>query len=209
MTISSKNARVATTFLRPSFISTPAWGIPVIERQDFPLPENLDLIAFCDTSSKAASKDFYKGVHFFIDDYRFERVYKSPDRYLNRLRQYAFVLTPDFSIFADMPRWRQLESLAKNRWCGAYWQSHGIKVIPTISWGLPDSYDFCFDGVEPGGVVAVSTLGCHRTKRLFLQGYEKMIETLAPRHIICFSKPFPEMQGNIHYVSYKNYRSKI
>jgi hypothetical protein len=61
---------------------------------------------------------------------------------------FAFLLTPDFSTYADMDLWRQLESVAKNRWVSAYWQSNGLTVVPTISWSTPRSFEFCFDGVE-------------------------------------------------------------
>ena len=52
---------------------------------------------------------------------------------------------------------RIILSTFKNRWCGALWQSLGMKVIPTINWGTHASYEFCFDGVEEGSVVAVAT----------------------------------------------------
>lgn len=50
--------------------------------------------------------------------------------------------------------WRQLENVAKNRSVGAYWQSKGLTVIPTVSWGLAQSFDFCFDGIEKNTTVA-------------------------------------------------------
>lgn len=43
-----------------------------------------------------------------------------------------------------------------NRWCGVYWASKGIWVIPTVNWGDESTFDFCFDGIEKGSVVAVS-----------------------------------------------------
>ncbi|WP_417041152.1 DUF4417 domain-containing protein [Ellagibacter isourolithinifaciens] len=44
-----------------------------------------------------------KGCHFFIDDYQFERLWQRPERYLDVLRGYDCVLTPDFSLYMDMP----------------------------------------------------------------------------------------------------------
>lgn len=49
----------------------------------------------------------------FEDDYRFEDVYAHPMRTLDKYAQYSFLLTPDFSTYADMNLWRQLESVAK------------------------------------------------------------------------------------------------
>ena len=44
-----------------------------------------------------------KGVHFFIDDYQFERLWNDPEKYIEKLKQYAVVATPDFSPYGDMP----------------------------------------------------------------------------------------------------------
>lgn len=82
-----------------------------------------------------------------------------PERSLKKYSQYAFLLSPDFSTYADMDLWRQLESVAKNRWVGAYWQSKGLTVIPTISWSTARSYDFCFDGVEKMPLLLSAHLG--------------------------------------------------
>ena len=119
------------------------------------------------------------------------------------------LLTPDFSTYADMNLWRQIESVAKNRWVGAYWQSNGLTVVPTISWSTPRSFDFCFDGVEQNAVVAVSTVGCRRSKASFLCGYEAMLNKLNPKTIICFGEPFLEMKGNIVFVDYRTSRKVV
>ena len=119
------------------------------------------------------------------------------------------MLTPDFSTYADMDLWRQLESVAKNRWVGAYWQDNGLTVIPTISWSTPRSFDFCFDGVEQNSIVAVSTLGCKRSKLHFMRGYDVMLDKLNPETIICFGDPLPEMEGNIVKVDYRASRKVV
>lgn len=108
--------------------------------------EAIDTFPFFAANDREENKK--AGVHFFVDDYRFKGIYNNPERTLKKYAQYKFLLTPDFSTYADMNLWRQLESVAKNRWIGAYWQSKGLTVIPTISWGLYQSYEFCFDGVE-------------------------------------------------------------
>ena len=43
------------------------------------------------------------GVHFFIDDYQFNRVWAQPDAYLDRLRRFQAVCSPDFSTYTDFP----------------------------------------------------------------------------------------------------------
>lgn len=108
-----------------------------------------------------------------------------------------------------MNLWRQLESVAKNRWVGSYWQSKGLKVIPTISWGLSQSYEFCFDGVEKGSIVAIGMIGCKRAKLQFMRGYNAMLEKIQPSKVICFGTSFDEMQGDIIKIDYMKSRKVV
>ena len=103
----------------------------------------------------------------------------------------------------------QMYNVFRNRWCGAYWASKGIRVIPTVNWGDESTFDFCFDGIEKGSVVAVSTYMAsehdHRKdqKEWFMAGYNEMLQRIEPERIICYNTPFPEMQGDIVYVDYE------
>ncbi|HFC12804.1 MAG TPA: DUF4417 domain-containing protein, partial [Anaerolineae bacterium] len=85
-------------------------------------------------------------THFFLDDYRFEIVWRKPRQGLQSVSKYPFVLTPDFSLYRDWPLAAQLWNVYRNRYCGAYWQRHGLSVIPTVSWSSAESYPFCFSG---------------------------------------------------------------
>lgn len=195
-------------FMRNSFATTGKWGIPLVKKQEL-TTQNIMLVACSDTRANDNEVNKKKGVHFFVDDYRFSGIYDNPERTLERYSQYAFLLTPDFSTYSDMDLWRQLESVAKNRWVGAYWQSKGRIVIPTVSWSTPRSFEFCFDGVEQHATVAVSTLGCKKAKIDFMRGYEVMLEKLRPEAIICFGDPFSEMQGNLLVVDYCESRKVV
>lgn len=208
ITMTSENMRANPLFMRNSFDGQGRWNIPLVHKQAIDT-QAISLIACSDTRSKDNDANRRHGVHFFVDDYRFEGIYSHPERTLAKYSQYAFLLTPDFSTYADMDLWRQIESVAKNRWVGAYWQSNGLTVIPTISWSTPRSFDFCFDGVEQNAVVAVSTLGCRRSKVSFLRGYEAMLNKLEPQTIICFGEPLPGMDGNIVFVDYRASRKVV
>ena len=55
------------------------------------------LIAF----SKAIScKNYDQWIHFYEDDYLFERIWRNPTRYLDILKRYNGVILPDFSGYA-------------------------------------------------------------------------------------------------------------
>ncbi len=202
----SNEVRMKQTFLRNEYACVGKWNIPLVKRQS--LIENVKLIACSDTKSKE-EVNCECGVHFFVDDYRFQHIYDNPQKSLHKFSQYKFLLTPDYSLYAEMPLWRQIESVAKNRWCGTYWQNNGLIVYPTISWGLAQSYEFCFDGVEQNAVVAIGMIGCKRNKIQFMRGYNAMLERLNPSAIICFGKPFVEMRGNIIPVDYLSSRKEV
>ena len=195
-------------FLRNSYEKDGKYSIPLIKKQNLEL-DNINLISYSDTRNNESEKNTNKGVHFFIDDYRFEVIYNHPEKNLAKLKQYKFVCTPDFSIYSEMDKWRKIENVAKNRWVGAFWQEHGLIVIPTISWGKPSTFDYCFDGVEEGSIVAISTLGCKKAKRDFLIGYEEMKKQINPAAIICFDTPFEEIKDEVICVNYLQSRKVV
>ena len=200
--------RANELFCRNGFITSGKWQLPIIEKQNIELGD-IQLISYSDIRTNDNEINRKKGVHFFIDDYRFEGVYRNPERSLGRLSQYRFLLTPDYSTYSDMNYWRQLESVAHSRWVGAYWQDQGLVVIPTISWSTPESFEFCFDGVEEGSVVAIGMIGCKRSKKKFMPGYNEMLSKIKPEAIICFGTPFPEMQGHIIAIDYLKSRKVV
>ncbi len=206
--MTSKQMRENPLFMRNNYNVDGKWGLPLVKNQKFDT-DSRKMIACSDTKVNDKVENKKSGVHFFVDDYRFKGIYDNPEKTLNKYSQYRFLLTPDFSTYSDMNLWRQLESVAKNRWVGAYWQSKGLTVIPTISWGLSQSFDFCFDGVEKHSIVAVGMIGCKKNKLNFMRGYNAMLEKIQPEKIICFGVPFDEMEGNIINVDYMKSRKAV
>lgn len=181
--------------VRNEFKGVGKYGIPLIKKQNIDLDE-IELFAYTKTKVED-EENTNKTIHFFTYDWNFESVYEKPEKAMEKLDQYYALLTPEFSTYKDMPLARQIDSVFKNRWCGAYWQKQGMKVIPTISWGSIPCMEFCFDGVEKGSIVAVSTYTREDNKDGFMLGYNKMMEIIQPSAIICYGTPFDEMKGNI------------
>ena len=165
------------------------YGIPQlkgIRAEDF----NPNTTWFNFISAVSQKKDRKKySVHFFIDDYQFERCWNALDTYTALLSQYNYVLTPDFSLYLDMPKAIQIYNRYRSHYLGAYWESKGIKVIPTVSWSDKSSYEWCFDGVPKHSVVATSTMGALKddtSRRIYLNGYREMKKRLEPSGIISY-----------------------
>lgn len=187
-------------FLRNQFEGTDVFDIPLIRKQNIDL-NDVQFIGYDKTTpNDSAHKNRF--VHFFLDDYKFEVMWNDPEPRLEKLRQYKGVLSPQYSTYYTMPIALQLYNTFRSRWCGAYLQQRGITVIPTVSWGLPQSYHFCFNGIEEGSVVAVSTVGVRTEKDFFLQGYNELQRRIKPSAVICYGKPYEEMQGKIITVDY-------
>jgi len=171
------------------------YNFPMIRKQNIDV-EKIELLSYTNTK-KNDTENKNKTIHFFTYDWKFENVYNNPEEELEKLSQYYCLLSPDFSIFTNMPLALQIESIFKNRWCGAYWQSKNLNVIPTVSWGDEQSFDFCFDGIEEGSIVAVNTYYRENCEEEFMLGYNEMLKRIKPSLVLCYDEPFKSMTGNI------------
>ncbi|MBR5583468.1 MAG: DUF4417 domain-containing protein [Lachnospiraceae bacterium] len=113
------------------------------------------------------SQDHSKGIHFYVDDYQFERIWNDPHKYINILRDYDCVLTPDFSLYMDMPMSMKIWNVFRSRLIGQMMQDEGLTVIPTVSWAEPETFDFAFAGLPEGGVMSISTVGVKQDPHAF------------------------------------------
>lgn len=174
--------------LRMTFESSSDYGIPALKPTDF-VPENLAAWNMHRHRSYAALTG--GALHFFLDDYRFESAWSAPERLLQRVTDVGAALTPDFSLWRDMPRAGQIWNTYRSRWCGSYWQSEGVEVIPTACWSTPDSFDFCFDGIPEEATVAVSSIGVRSgpiDQALFRAGMTELISRTRPRRLLSYGR---------------------
>jgi hypothetical protein len=153
----SFDLRNTELFLQNSYYGIGKYDIPIIYRQK-PDLKGLSFMGFHNTKLKD-TKNHDKTIHFFMDDVKFDRVLRYPKHYAPLIRQYKQTLSPDSSLYTNMPLAKQIDSVFRRRYCSACWQSQGITVIPAVGWGDERSFEFCFDGIEQGAVVAVSALG--------------------------------------------------
>lgn len=153
----------------------------------------------------ATSKDVDAGVHFFIDDYQFERIWNRPMAYMDKLKNFQCAFTPDFSLYMDMPMALKVWNVYRSRLIGQIMQDNGIVVIPTIQWADPETYEFCFDGLEQGGVVAVSTVGVATSKKAqetWTSGMNECIKRLEPQKVLLYGSRIDYDFGDVEVVHY-------
>lgn len=151
--------------------------------------------------------DHEAGVHFFLDDYQFERIWQRPDFYIEKLTDFDCVLTPDFSLYLDMPIAMQVWNIYRSRLIGQIMQDYGMTVIPTVSWAYKSSFDFCFDGLPKNATLAISTIGVKQNKEQFqiwVDGMDEMIERLSPKRIIVYGGQVDYKYKDIDVVYFDN-----
>lgn len=168
--------------------------------------EPLDLQGFNYAKSTSVEAKRGKACHFFIDDYQFERCWNQPKAYLDVLRGYDCVLTPDYSLYLDMPlpmqAWNHYRAMA----LGHYWQCEGLNVVPTLSWSTPDSYSFCFAGIPKKSTVAVSTVGVMRdeaAKDVWRDGMREALKRLRPARVLVYGAEIDFDYGKAEVRHYK------
>lgn len=161
------------------------YGIPEIKPETDIRIDRLEWIPV--NYAMTATDKKSKGVHFYKDDYQFERFWNYPDKYIPILQQFGAVCSPDFSLYSDMPLAVQLFMHYKKHWLAAYWQAHGIRVIPTLCWCGEQSYDWCFDGEPRNAIVSISSHGTQSDPyeaECFAKHCRKALEVLQPSGIL-------------------------
>lgn len=157
-----------------------------------PIHANLDglkAVPFCDAKSEKNPK---KSVcHFFIDDSRFEVLWNQSQKYLPILENFKYVCAPDFSFYDEMPKIVQLYQVYRSRALAWWLFMNGCNVIPTVGWGNPRTYDFCFDGLPKDSTLAVSTNGCFTDEGIecYRAGFKEMCERLEPSEVFVIGRP--------------------
>lgn len=159
------------------------YQMPVIEPVDH-IPR--DLIGF---NYALTATDKTSGIHFYVDDYQFERVWNQPETYLEKLSEFDCMLTPDFSLYTDMPMAMKIWNVYRSRLIGQLAQRRGCTVIPTVSWAEAETFCFCFDGLPKRSVLSISTIGVKKEDYnfgLWKAGVDEMIRRLEPETILVY-----------------------
>lgn len=179
--------------------------VPIIQwyEIDGTLPERA--IAFNEAMS-VSQTDYDAIVHFYVSDDRFIRLYRDPAKYVPKLRQYRYVISPDMSQYIEMPYFSRYANNCYNKAMAQYLQRQGVNIIANVTWSLPDSYDYCFAGIPCGTTIAINSNGVNASKDskyLWYQGYEEALKRLQPTRIIRYGQRLPGEREDIS-IYYEN-----
>lgn len=160
------------------------YDIPVIEA----LPEWVSLPASLVPFDKRNQTDDYEQwVHSYLFDFRFRPLITNTSKYVEVLRRFSGFISPDPSLYRDMPIATQIANTYLNRAVGHYAQRSGIPTVANIRWSDERSFDFAFAGAPRRSMVATSNHGCLRGREnlyWFERGFDEMMCRLKPRRVI-------------------------
>lgn len=198
------------------------YDIPFIPKQEEDFNTNC-LISYDKTYNYK-----YKGgeiIHFYIDDQKFDGPKGIWDGLnsdkpfkrgfdIHRFDGAAAIITPDFSLYLDMPRVMQMWNVYRSRAVGCFLSKLGYNIIPNVRWTDENSYDFAFKGLYENQIVAVGTLGCSKSnedKILLVNGFMEMIKRIKPKKVIIYGSICKELKYVLDYysVNYIHFPSEI
>lgn len=77
-----------------------------------------DMIPFDKRNEYKEQSDLF--IHFFINDENFVQLLSNPNKYIEELKSFKGVISPDFSLYRDMPYLEQASNTYINRSLGHY-----------------------------------------------------------------------------------------
>jgi hypothetical protein len=125
-------------------------------------------------------------VHFFLDDYQFERIWQYPTRY-GYLMKADCVCLPNWSTWVDAPEELQRWNVYRNSAIGAWWQAYGMTVVPVLMWADEKSFEWCFKYTPRHSTVAVCAKGTQNSKEgrlAFARGMNAALEACEPTRVL-------------------------
>ena len=178
--------KLNTNFL---FETDNKYGLPVVTSDDIDV-EGLIPFHMC---KKKLETDKNKAVHFFLDDYKFEPIWSSPQKYVSLLGHYDAMISPTFSIWDNQPYALNLFNIYRSRWIARYMQEMGIKVLQDVRWATKDSYEYSFSGIAKNRPIILNTVGTRNlhNRNIFTDGFEEMLRVIEPSKLYVYGEYFP------------------
>lgn len=178
------------------------WDMPIIEPCD-KIPAKM--IGF----NYAMTSDEYDAcIHFYLDDYQFERIWNQPEKYMEILSKFDMVLTPHYSIYYDMAEPVKIWNVYRGRLLGQMFQKWGMDVVPIVYWSDEKSYEYCFDGLPEGSILSINTIGNNMPESwdLWNAGVDELIRRKKPHTLLIYGNGIKVDRdwGDIRVIYYKN-----
>lgn len=167
------------------------------------------------------SKSHNECVCFFEKDPLFADAIVATDDFIDDLRKFPLIVTPDCSLYRDMPLGTQIANVYLSRLVGHHLQESGMATVPTVRWSDERSYGtelfgepFAFAGAPHKSIVAIGTYGCIRgseNRHYFREGLVAMLDYLEPTTVLVYGampdSVFADLRERTKFVHYEDWTS--
>ncbi len=173
------------------------YDIPIIEALPEGVPLPLSLVPF---DKRNQTENHNQWIHSYLFDFRFRPLLINTEKCVETIRLFSGFISPDPSLYRDMPLATQIANTYLNRAVGHHMQRMGIPTITNIRWSDQRSFDFAFAGAPQNSTVATSNHGSLRGREnlyWFERGFDEMVCRLEPKRII--------LHGNLTKGLYERY----
>jgi hypothetical protein len=174
-------------------------------------------------SLRERSLDKSDFVCFYEHDINFRGILTHTEEYVEELKKYPGIITPDCSLYIDAPLCVQITDIYLNRAVGYYLRQQGIYVIPNIRWGDERTYTtellgekVAFQGVDKHSIVSIGTYGQIQTaesKRYFREGLIEMLNELEPEVVLVYGsmpkKIFGDLKSRTQFIQYPDWTTRM
>ena len=160
-------------------------------------------------------------VVFYEKDNSFAEFVKNPEHFVEKLKKFKGVVSPDISLCLDSPLAVIIANTYRNHALGCYLQRQGIYVIPNVRWADKRTYTssnfssrIAFDGIPKHSIVSIGSYGCLKEKEYrkhFAAGLEEMLKTLLPKVVLVYgnlpAQIFDKYKDQTTFIAYKDWLS--
>lgn len=175
--------------------------MPYISAYDGPVPNKI-----INVLRNPSHPDLYF-AHFYLFDYTFDgkngiwygclEDSAHMKAYLKKLRQYAGIISPDFSVYVDLPLAHQIWNIYRDRVTCMWLRSLGMNVIFNLRWGDYRTYKYVFQGIEKHSTLAIGSHGLIKhpeNRTIFMNCFREMIKRVEPKKLIIYGPYTNEMK---------------
>ena len=173
-------------------------------------------------SIRKRSQNYEDFVCFYEHDIKFREILTNTEEYVEELKKYPGIITPDCSLYIDAPLCVQIAGIYLNRAVGCYLKRQGIYVIPNIRWGDERTYTaellgekVAFQGVDKHSIVSIGTYGqiqSAESKKYFREGLIAMLDELKPEVVLVYGsmpkKIFGGLENRTKFISFPDWITK-
>ena len=173
-------------------------------------------------SLRERSNSYEDFVCFYEHDVNFREILTNTEEYVDDLKRFPGVVSPDCSLYIDAPLCVQIAGIYLNRAVGYYLKEQGINVIPNVRWGDERTYTtdlfgerVAFQGIDKHSIVSVGTYGqiqSLESKKYFREGLIEMLEELEPEIVLVYGsmpeKIFGDLKHRTQFIQFPDWISR-